>query len=110
MTPPDPHDLTRFISAQAPVFEAALAELRAGRKRSHWMWFIFPQIAGLGSSPTSRRYAIPSADAARAYLAHPVLGPRQPTRCSASGWRPAPARSSPTRGVPSRRSSARRMT
>lgn len=65
------------MQAQAGgVHERALAELRAGRKASHWMWFVFPQVAGLGSSPTSRHYAIGSAEEARAYLAHPVLGPR----------------------------------
>jgi uncharacterized protein (DUF1810 family) len=69
-------DLDRFVSAQAGAYEAALAELSAGRKRTHWMWFVFPQIAGLGSSPTAQRYAIASLDEARAYLAHPVLGPR----------------------------------
>jgi uncharacterized protein (DUF1810 family) len=72
----DPFDLARFVSAQAPVIKSALAELAAGRKASHWMWFVFPQIAGLGASPTARRYAIASLDEARAYLAHPVLGPR----------------------------------
>ena len=72
----DPHDLARFLSAQAEDYETALAEIRAGRKRSHWIWYIFPQIDGLGSSPTARRYAIQSLDEARAYLAHPVLGPR----------------------------------
>ena len=71
------HDLERFVSAQAGgVHEQALAELRAGRKTGHWMWFVFPQVAGLGSSSTSRHYAIGSADEARTYLAHPVLGPR----------------------------------
>ena len=72
------HDLERFVRAQAHggTYEAALAELRAGHKRSHWMWFVFPQIAGLGQSPTSRMYAIASLQEARAYLAHPVLGPR----------------------------------
>jgi uncharacterized protein (DUF1810 family) len=73
---PDPFDLQRFIDAQAGVFDDALSELRAGAKRSHWMWFVFPQIAGLGQSPMSRRYAIRSLDEARAYLAHPLLGPR----------------------------------
>jgi uncharacterized protein (DUF1810 family) len=71
-----PHGLDRFVSAQASVYPSALAELTAGRKRTHWMWFIFPQIAGLGSSPAAQRYAIASLDEARAYLAHPVLGPR----------------------------------
>ena len=69
-------DLDRFVAAQDGVYDDALAELAAGRKRTHWMWFVFPQIAGLGSSPTAQRYAIRSLDEARAYLAHPVLGPR----------------------------------
>ena len=69
-------DLERFVQAQDPVYDRVLAELRAGRKTSHWMWFVFPQIAGLGSSPTSVRYAISSLDEARAYLDHPVLGAR----------------------------------
>ena len=68
--------LDRFVRAQDGVYERVLAELRAGEKRSHWMWFVFPQIAGLGSSPTAREYAISSLDEAKAYLAHPVLGPR----------------------------------
>ena len=73
---PDPHDLARFLDAQEGVYEQALAELRAGRKESHWMWFVFPQFEGLGSSETSRRYAIRSLDEAAAYLHHPVLGAR----------------------------------
>jgi uncharacterized protein (DUF1810 family) len=74
----DRFDLGRFVAAhdQGGTYEAALAELRAGRKRSHWMWFVFPQIAGLGQSPISRRFAISSLAEAEAYLAHPVLGPR----------------------------------
>ena len=72
----DPFDLERFVTAQAPVFTAALDELRAGRKRSHWMWFIFPQLRGLGHSAMAAHYGISSLDEARAYLAHPVLGPR----------------------------------
>jgi uncharacterized protein (DUF1810 family) len=72
----DPFDLQRFVDAQARVFETALAELTAGDKRSHWMWFVFPQVAGLGSSPMAQRYAIGSLDEARAYLAHPLLGAR----------------------------------
>lgn len=74
----DPYDLGRFITAQdtGGTFAAALAELRAGRKTGHWIWFIFPQIAGLGQSSISRRYAISSLDEARAFLRHPVLGPR----------------------------------
>ncbi len=74
----DPFRLERFVDAQdqAGSYQAAVGELRAGHKRSHWMWFVFPQIAGLGQSPTSKRFAISSLDEARAYLAHPVLGPR----------------------------------
>ena len=72
----DPYDLQRFVDAQAATYDTALRELRAGDKRSHWMWFVFPQIAGLGRSATAQRYAITSLDEARAYLAHPVLGPR----------------------------------
>ena len=72
----DPFDLQRFAAAQAGVYAVALAELEAGRKRTHWMWFIFPQIAGLGFSATARLYAIGSLEEARAYLDHPVLGPR----------------------------------
>ena len=72
----DPHDLDRFVRAQHGVYGEALAELRDGRKRSHWMWFIFPQIAGLGSSDMARRYAIATLTEAKAYLTHPVLGPR----------------------------------
>lgn len=70
------HDLTRFHDAQRGVFEQALRELVAGRKQSHWMWFIFPQIAGLGASAMARRYALSGVDEARAYLADPVLGVR----------------------------------
>jgi uncharacterized protein (DUF1810 family) len=69
-------NLARFVSAQEGVYGRALAELRHGRKESHWMWFVFPQIAGLGSSPTARHYAIVSAAEARAFLAHPLLGAR----------------------------------
>ena len=76
MTTGDRYDLQRFVAAQEPVFETVLAELRAGRKRSHWMWFVFPQLAGLGRSSTARFYGIGSIDEARAYLAHPLLGPR----------------------------------
>jgi uncharacterized protein (DUF1810 family) len=74
----DPYDLDRFVAAQDRdgTFDEARAELRRGRKESHWMWFVFPQIAGLGSSPTARRFAIGSLAEARAYLGHPVLGPR----------------------------------
>ena len=68
--------LHRFLSAQAPVIEQVRTELRAGEKRSHWMWFVFPQIAGLGHSDMARRYAIASLEEARAYAAHEILGPR----------------------------------
>jgi uncharacterized protein (DUF1810 family) len=74
--PSDPFDLERFVKAQAPAYDQVLSELRAGRKRSHWIWFIFPQLRGLGSSGMSRKYAISSLDEARAYLRHPTLGPR----------------------------------
>jgi uncharacterized protein (DUF1810 family) len=70
----DPFDLNRFVSAQQAVYGRVLQELRAGRKTSHWMWFVFPQLAGLGASATARRYALRSGDEARAYLAHPLLG------------------------------------
>ena len=76
MSTSDEHDLSRFVEAQGSTYERALAELRSGRKRSHWMWYIFPQLAGLGRSATSRHYAIRNADEAKAYLAHLLLGPR----------------------------------
>ncbi len=79
-----PYDLARFVSAQAYNYEQALSEIRNGRKRSHWMWYVFPQLHGLGSSPTSRRYAIKSAAEAEAYLRHPVLGPRLVECCEAA--------------------------
>ena len=72
----DAFDLARFVKAQAGIYEQALAEIRSGRKRSHWMWFIFPQLAGLGHSPMAQRYAIGSIAEARAYLADAVLGTR----------------------------------
>jgi uncharacterized protein (DUF1810 family) len=72
----DPFHLDRFVAAQEPVIDRVRDELRRGRKTSHWMWFVFPQIAGLGMSAMSQRFAIASLDEARAYLAHPVLGPR----------------------------------
>ena len=73
----DPFDLQRFVDAQeGGTYDGALAELRAGHKRGHWIWFVLPQIAGLGRSETSRYYALSGLDEARAYLAHPVLGPR----------------------------------
>jgi uncharacterized protein (DUF1810 family) len=72
----DPYDLQRFVDAQGPVFEQVRSELMQGRKRSHWMWFIFPQIKGLGRSLTTDVYAISSRKEAEAYLKHPILGPR----------------------------------
>jgi uncharacterized protein (DUF1810 family) len=77
-TAEDPFALARFVDAQdaGATHDAAVAELRAGRKESHWMWFVFPQVAGLGRSPTAQRFAVSGLDEARAYLAHPVLGPR----------------------------------
>jgi uncharacterized protein (DUF1810 family) len=77
-TTDDTEDLERFVVAQAAggTYDRAVAELRRGRKSSHWMWFVFPQIAGLGQSPTSKRFAISSLSQAQAYLRHPVLGPR----------------------------------
>jgi len=79
----DPFNLARFVAAQEGVFEVAQAELRRGEKRSHWMWFIFPQVEGLGSSFTSKKYAIKSLDEARAYLKHPQLGLRLLDCCKA---------------------------
>jgi uncharacterized protein (DUF1810 family) len=80
----DPHDLIRFAQAQEGHYRQALSEIRAGRKQSHWMWYIFPQFDGLGFSPTSRLYAIKSVAEAGAYLAHPVLGPRLVECCEAA--------------------------
>ncbi|WP_027556068.1 DUF1810 domain-containing protein [Bradyrhizobium sp. Cp5.3] len=77
----DPFDLERFIRAQDPVYRDVLAELSRGRKQSHWMWFVFPQVAGLGFSAMSQRYAINSREEAKAYLAHPILGSRL-TECT----------------------------
>ncbi|HEX5257621.1 MAG TPA: DUF1810 domain-containing protein [Sphingomicrobium sp.] len=76
MTDPDPHRLQRFVDAQQDVIDTALAELRTGSKQSHWMWFIFPQLAELGRSPTAKFYGIGSIEEARAYLEHALLGPR----------------------------------
>src|SRR5260370_30334686 len=72
----DRYDLTRFVAAQEPLFDRVRAELTGGRKESHWMWFVFPQLQGLGSSATARRYALACIEEARAYLAHPLLGAR----------------------------------
>ena len=77
----DPHNLARFVEAQENTWEQAIAELKRGRKSSHWMWFIFPQIRGLGSSETARFYAIQSGEEARAFLAHPILGQRLLESC-----------------------------
>ena len=76
MTPGDLHDLQRFVTAQEGSYDRALAELRRGRKTSHWMWFVFPQVQGLGRSPVARRFAISGLAEARAYLDHPLLGGR----------------------------------
>jgi uncharacterized protein (DUF1810 family) len=76
MDPADPYDLNRFIISQEGIYDRALAELRDGLKRSHWMWYIFPQIEGLGHSPATRHYSLKSLEEARQYLAHPVLGKR----------------------------------
>ncbi len=73
---PDPFDLQRFVDAQSRVYDTVVGELRGGRKRTHWMWFVFPQLRGLGSSPTAVRFAISSIDEARAYLDHELLGAR----------------------------------
>lgn len=76
MTAADPFDLERFVTAQAAALPAVLAELKGGRKRTHWMWFVFPQLAGLGRSPTAREFSLSSLDEARAYLRHDILGAR----------------------------------
>jgi uncharacterized protein (DUF1810 family) len=80
----DPHDLARFVLAQRADYDRALHEIRSGRKRSHWMWYIFPQYDGLGFSATSQQYAIKSVAEAVAYLRHPVLGPRLTECCEAA--------------------------
>ncbi|BCI53397.1 hypothetical protein NIIDNTM18_26750 [Mycolicibacterium litorale] len=72
----DPHDLQRFVDAQDPLYDTVIGELREGRKRSHWMWFVFPQLRGLGRSPTAQHFGIASREEAVAYLAHDLLGPR----------------------------------
>ena len=76
MSAADPFELSRFVAAQDPCYQTVVAELRSGRKRSHWIWFVFPQLAGLGRSPTARRFGISGPAEAGAYLAHPVLGAR----------------------------------
>src|SRR6476661_5587637 len=78
----DPFDLERFVTAQAPVWDDVVAELRAGHKTSHWMWFIFPQLASLGRSTMARRYGLSGVDEAKAYLAHPLLGQRLRSCCA----------------------------
>ncbi|WP_144714894.1 DUF1810 domain-containing protein [Curtobacterium pusillum] len=85
----DPHHLERFVRAQDGVHDRALAELRSGRKSSHWMWFVFPQLAGLGRSATAQQYSLDGLDEARAYLAHPVLGPRLLEATDAAATAPA---------------------
>ena len=94
---PDPYDLQRFVDEQDGTYEQALAEIRAGEKQSHWIWFVFPQVAGLGSSPTSQRFAIRSLGEAQAYLAHPVLGLR--LRECAARCLAGPESSGPTGGM-----------
>ncbi|TDV46507.1 uncharacterized protein (DUF1810 family) [Pseudomonas graminis] len=79
----DPFDLQRFVEAQASTHERALAELKSGRKQSHWMWFVFPQLAGLGHSDMARRYGISGREEAIAYLQHPILGERLASCCEA---------------------------
>jgi len=83
MNEQDPYDLQRFLAAQAEVYECALGELRRGRKESHWIWYIFPQVVGLGRSPMAQRYAVQSRDEAIDYLNHPVLGGRLQECCEA---------------------------
>ncbi len=85
----DEYDLGRFLRAQESIYGQALSEIRSGRKRSHWMWFIFPQYEGLGFSATSKAYSIKSAAEAKAYLAHQVLGPRLEECCEAAVTLPA---------------------
>jgi uncharacterized protein (DUF1810 family) len=89
MPDPDPFQLQRFVDAQAPVCDAVAAELLAGAKRSHWTWFVFPQLAVLGRSETARRYGLAGLDEARAYAAHPLLGAR--LRAACRGLLQAPA-------------------
>ena len=105
--PSDPFRLQRFVDAQDGVYERALGELRAGRKRTHWIWFVFPQLTGLGSSAMSQEYGISSLDEAVAYLRHPLLGPRlvECVEAVASRSRDGPSRTS---SVPTRSSSVRR--
>ncbi|MBS0333736.1 MAG: DUF1810 domain-containing protein [Proteobacteria bacterium] len=85
----DPFHLQRFVDAQAGVIDRALGELSAGAKRGHWMWFVFPQLRGLGRSPTALTYGIGSLDEARAYLSHPLLGPRLAAATEAAAAAPA---------------------
>lgn len=91
MTLGDPFDLQRFVTAQSFVFDAALGELRAGRKRSHWMWFVFPQLRALGRSYRAKIYGLASLEEAQAYLAHPLLAPRLATSVQAVRESPAPS-------------------
>lgn len=89
MTNTDPDDLERFVQAQAPVWDEVEAELASGRKRSHWMWFVFPQLRGLGHSTMATHYGLAGLEEARAYLAHPVLGPRLRRACELLLGQPA---------------------
>ncbi len=79
----DPFNLQRFVEAQSPIMDTVMAELNAGRKRNHWMWFVFPQVQGLGSSPATVHFALSGVAEARAYLAHPLLGERLAACCAA---------------------------
>lgn len=97
----DGYDLNRFVLAQEDDYEQALSEITSGQKRSHWMWYIFPQLDGLAFSPTAKRYSIKSVEEARAYLEHPILGPRLLS---------ARRQPSLSRAAPRRRSSALQMT
>ena len=89
MAGPDPFDLERFVTAQRSTFSTALDELKVGRKRCHWLWFIFPQLRGLGRSSTAEFYGLRSLNETRAYLAHPVLGPTDPVPRNGAGRRGA---------------------
>ena len=97
-----------FVAAQDPVWDRVRAELRQGRKTSHWMWFVFPQVAGLGSSPTARAYALSGLDEARAYLAHPVLGPRLRECAELAGRRAGADGSRRSSAIPTTSSCGRR--
>lgn len=104
----DSFDLERFVDAQARVYPDVVAELRQGRKQSHWMWFIFPQLAGLGNSAMAQRYALSSRDEAMAYLGHAVLGPRLVGNARRSSMRSGAEPSTKSSAVPTTSNSVRR--